>query len=125
MFKSKKEFIEALVSGRKFKTKFDKVIYYNSNVKGNPFFCKDSNVITPNVGASFDDYKDVIEIDKWYEDIPENGILCWLEYDSVVLVTHYNQVEDRFYANGVYYPFHLIKPLSEEEIKKFIDRVPL
>jgi len=77
MFNSKKELAEALLKGRIFDYQ-GKNLYFDSDFEV-PF----------RYGASplhgvWSFYNKVTEIKEWYEDIPEQGILCWVWGDGAL-----------------------------------------
>lgn len=120
MFKSKKEFIEALVSGRKFYSQFGEIIYFNEN-KLNPFrYIYNNNNYD---FCDFNTYGKVTEIKEWYDNIPENGILCWVNDKSyIAIMTYYDKEEHMFYGkvSGSRYNYKDVLPLTNEEIQEFL-----
>ena len=75
LFNSKKEFITALLSGRKFRTQDEpEYIIRFDETEDNPFRYGDSpvNDIIWNLYNS----NTLVEIKEWLEDIPQQGILC-------------------------------------------------
>ena len=59
------------------------------------------------------------EFEKWYENIPDGGVLCWFgeeAYKSICIVFPVTPNEDFNSAN--------YKPLTKKEIQAFIDNAP-
>jgi len=64
---------------------------------------------------------------KWYEDIPEQGVLCWTNdrKEDICLIVGYHEGSStcRFSANIISYKLPI--PLTPEEIKAFLPAEPV
>lgn len=58
---------------------------------------------------------------KWYENIPEGGVLCWVSSD-VARITEYR---DELFSSGEREAsWESVIPLTKEEIQVFMDNAP-
>lgn len=69
----------------------------------------------------------VIKKEKWYENIPDGGVLCWCG-DGESDKESVGQVTEKGGANGYYTASHkhwiYATPLTKQEIQVFMDNVP-
>ena len=77
-----------------------------------------STSITPEVWDSFEDWETKLPEPKWYEDIPEHGVLV-RSATKVYLAKSYSDGWVDTDGVAFFAPKHLT-PLSDEEIKKFL-----
>lgn len=130
MFKSVKEFAEALLEGKEFT--FSKQFRHHDRY-GRIFFFKDGfkwrdidHPIEDEMNQSdFYTYHKVEEYKKphWHDNIPEQGILCWvkdspLEKARLGLVFDYNPNRLDPYSTA-FSAFKFATPLTLEEVKQF------
>ena len=71
-FSSKKELAQALLNGRRFKTDNGTLIYFDEN-RDIPFTCPVSYMRN-----TWDVSNSLTELKHWYDNIPEQGVLCWV-----------------------------------------------
>lgn len=60
---------------------------------------------------------------EWYEKIPEQGVLCWVnkEKTKIDVIKGYDPVNKAYrFVNGANHIYMIAIPLTNEEIKKFI-----
>ena len=79
MFKNKKEFIKAMMKGRKFTAGMG-VCYYDEN-ELNPFRFIDTGISEP-IYAYWDNFSIMEEIKEWYQEIPKKGVICMVWGDQ-------------------------------------------
>lgn len=81
MFKSTKELAIALAEGRKFTTSGGGVLWFDYESKRDPFRYTVDKKTEPmrDRWAMFDR---VTEVKEWHENIPDQGILCWVWEDK-------------------------------------------
>ena len=63
---------------------------------------------------------------KWYENIPDGGVLCWVKDEDGEPFFRINVIFER---NGDFYKskhlaYHYAKPLTKQEIQVFMDNAP-
>lgn len=74
MFKSKKEFAQAMLKGKKFKIS-EGICYYEGSIT-QPFRFCDQNGNDEILKGCWDDYETAEEVKEWYDEIPSHGVLC-------------------------------------------------
>lgn len=79
--KSKKEAIQRMMDGEVFYGEGGAKIYYEEASSGAPFRCVVDGRNNPLTGLFdlFDEWQTKTE---WYENIPEQGVLCWVWVES-------------------------------------------
>lgn len=131
MFKSIKEFVEALLEGREFTFRKE---YKNHNRYGQVFFFKEGfrwedrdNYTKGTMDEidfnSFDKIEEYIK-PQWYRNIPKQGILCWVkdfpsEEPKLMLVLSYRYDKQYSYITECTAYIHAT-PATSEEVKQFI-----
>lgn len=82
--KSKKDFAQRMLDGEVFYNTFGDKMYYDENSRTTPFpflFKDDGGEIQP-LGAAWNSFDRVMVEIKWDENIPEEGVLCWVSDTS-------------------------------------------
>jgi hypothetical protein len=84
MFNSKKEFALALMSGRRFSTPRGNICYYDGSIHDNPFVVAADYAASYPMKGVWDEFANVTEIfePRWYDNIPPQGILCWVSNNA-------------------------------------------
>jgi hypothetical protein len=130
-FSSQQQIWEYLISGGKVcKTNWDTSFY--SLIEGKVHRTRTDGVSTGWTSnfLKFTDYEKYVEPSKWYENIPKQGILCWVWYKGdkgkdIAIVLSYDKNERRPFntknaemLEDCGYDF--ATPLTEEEVKQYI-----
>jgi len=127
--KNQREIYEALLVGE---TLIRKETGYDHKVK----FNESGFIIWADAGTAaietFDDYGfwQIHKEPKWYENIPDGGVLCWGDV-CVVIIIRYEadkypckyQVKDAEDETITRWTAHAV-PLTEQEIQMFMDNAP-
>ena len=119
--KNQREIYEALLAGET----LDAKDFINEKVKLN----ERGRLVNQNgdlseqlfaVPANWSIYKEP----KWYENIPDGGVLCWVNGEKIVdSITDYDSdFKNRFTSAND--NFHSAKPLTKQEIQVFMDNAP-
>lgn len=129
MFKSKEEFAQAMLEGRKFLTPLRLLVFADlEKHPTSPFRLENTCGLSEpldDAWSLFDKVTEIIEPAPWYENIPEQGVLCWVwstddELDKEIrIVVGYNKFSG--------YPFLLkdgvltnVTPLTPEEAMNLV-----
>ena len=123
--KNQREIYKALLAGEWLVSSFGGFARFNDN-----------NQLVDEVGNRFIEHSfkrpedwEVYMRPKWYENIPDDGVLCWvselneapLKYP--VLIDAYKKDLARPFKNTVYH-FPYAGPLTKQEIQVFMDNAP-
>jgi hypothetical protein len=103
MFNSKQEFALALMSGRRFSTPRGNICYYDGSIHDNPFLVV-SDLSQIRMKGVWDEFANVTEIfePRWYDNIPPQGILCWVSDNASTERRHVAVVVKRHTASSAY-----------------------
>lgn len=126
-FKTQQEIWQYVLEGGKVRSKVSNNIYYfkdgfltkhNLENKDNREHATELHL------RKADQWEKYVEPPKWYENIPEQGVLCWVDYNNhpdikcMVLVKSFDGVKDVRSVDDLYYD--TATPVTEEEVKQFI-----
>lgn len=133
MFESIREFVNALLEGRKFKCGV--ITYFFDDVNG---FCKKREGCHLFGDMAYQDYmaycdsdfKEIID-PKWYENIPSQGILCWVwdndmhihrQPSAVKIIQNRigSSIGEELFYDAIGDAWDCAKPLTKEEVMQFI-----
>ena len=126
--KSKKELAQRMLDGEVFVTSRGNKIYFNPETtcySPFTFYNKGRDEEASIVGA-WDSYKDLFikEEVEWYEEIPEQGVLCWhrgVIANSIIRIMSYDSVQERAVCDKILgASLNNLTPLTEDEIKQFL-----
>jgi hypothetical protein len=74
---------------------------------------------------------EIYEEPKWYENIPEDGVLCWVsdikkdDKECIAAICHHNEkVNNPYIELGAGVGWKYATPLTKEEIQVFLNNVP-
>lgn len=122
MFKSKKELVIALIDGRRFKTMSGRILFYDETITADPFRCKDGvDLFSKAMADAWSHYDTVTELKEWYNNIPKDGVLCWVwndnEYEKSIRLVMCAKVRNTvlFRTNPSVY-WNSARPLTKEEL---------
>lgn len=129
MFKSVKEFAEALLEGRKFVfreeyknlSKYRQVFFFKEGFRWKN---KDDHTKGTMDEDDFNSFDKVEEFLNWYDNIPKQGILCWVrifpgDRPRLRLVLSYCHSSDYPYTTECAGYIYAV-PATPEEVKQFI-----
>jgi hypothetical protein len=124
--KSKAEFAKRMADGEVFYNEFKDKLYFDENLLPFPFVFEDGlSGGRQALGAAWELYNCVTVESKWYENIPEGGILCWVwdededKRSRALVITKYrgkrysHPYEDK-YAAG----WENAEPVTKEDLKE-------
>ena len=62
---------------------------------------------------------------KWYENIPDGGVLCWADeiHDMPATIVRFSDA-DKMFVSGWGARYSRSTPLTKQEIQKFMDNAP-
>jgi len=112
----------------------------NQKLDNGDFWCylNDADILVDDEGSrlkgiSFDDYQNwqIYKEPKWYENIPDGGVLCWVS-DSPVRYFPNPLIVEFYRKSDAVYKFYVkkdtkykyAKPLTKHEIQKVMDNAP-
>jgi hypothetical protein len=127
--KSTAECYKALLGGEKLKNKSfrDKsfYVYLNDGILMNNR--GEEDLFYFNVPELWEIYEEP----KWYENIPEGGVLCWVsdtkkdDEECIAAICHHNEKVNNSYTElDVEVGWKYATPLTKEEIQVFLNNVP-